>query len=259
MSAALETGGTMLSFSPGAGIAFDASGAIQLDLAALAGGADFSVTATTAEGTPLARYRVLVTAEALTAVTRFDAPNKLDRVTFLSTVAPNWTQQDGCARLIPAATARAHGAWADAQGDGVYRCLFRLKGGLPAAIDRRFTFGARIRLAEANWHGVRVELFETAAGERRIHIREYTGVSGITTSLATTPVAWGYDEWHWLEVSVAGATVRGRVYAEGAIAPAWQVEASTRQVEDGDFGPGGFPASGQAPVIDIRQLEYSPA
>jgi len=53
--------------------------------------------------------------------------------------------------------------------------------------------------------------------------------------------------------------VRGRVYAEAAAAPGWQVEAATGQLDPGAFGPGGFPASGRSPLIDIRQLEYAPA
>lgn len=259
MSTALQTNGTVLTLEPGSGLAFDASGKVNLDVAALAGGADFAVTAALADGTPFARYRVTVVEEPLTVVTRFDAPSKLGQVTFLSTAKPDWTQQEGFARLMPATTARTHGDWAAAAGDGVYRCLFRLKGGLPAALDRRFSFGARIRLAEADWYGVRIELFETTAGDKRIHIREYTGASGVTASLATTSVGWAYDAWQWLEVEVEGASVRGRVYAEGAAAPGWQAEAVTRQLDPGAFGPGGFPASGVAPVIDIRQLEYAPA
>lgn len=257
MSEALQS--PVLTVEPGSGLTFDPSGNIALDIAALAAGADFSVTAATADGTPFARYRVSVVEEPLTAVTRFDTASKLAHVTYLSTVAPGWTQQAGFARLIPATTARAHGDWALGGRDGIYRCLFRLEGGLPAALDRRFTFGARIRLAEADWYGVRVELFETTAGDRRIHIREYTGASGVTSSLATTSVPWSYDAWQWLDVEVRGAAVRGRVYAEGDAAPGWQVEASTGQLVPGAFGPGGFPASGIAPVIDIRQLEFAPA
>ena len=264
MSAVVQPAATRLKFSPGSALVYaPASGDLRLDMAALAGGVDFAVTAEAEDGRPLRRFRVSVVEEALepvdlAVVTRFDAAEKLAELGFVGVVAPSWTQEGGFARLVPAATSRTHGNWARAGGDGFYRCLFRVRGGLPVALDRRFSFGARVRLAEADWLGVRVELFETTAGERRIHIREYTGASGVTASLATATAGWEYDAWQWLEVSLDGPAVKGRVYAEAVVAPAWQVEAVTRQLQAGAFGPGGFPASGLAPVIDIRALEFVP-
>ena len=151
-----------------------------------------------------------------------------------------------------------HGDWSGAGGDGLYRCLFRVRGGLPAAIDRRLLVrGADPARRRTTGTGCGWSSSRPRAGDRRIHIREYAGALGTTQSLATTPASWDYDAWTWLEVEVAGATVRGRVYPEGAAAPAWQVEASTTQLDGGAFGPGAFPAAKLAPVIDIRQLEYS--
>ena len=238
MNDIVQSSGAALRVSPGSGVSIDpASGEVSLDLAALQEGVEFVLAEADAGGTQVAAHRVRVVGVEL-PLTRFDTAAALGEVRFLGSAAPSWTLGDGFARLVPAATARTHGDWSGAGADGTYRCLFRLKGGLPAAVDRRFSFGARIRLAGADWSGVRIEPFETAAGERRLHVREYTGAAGNTVSLATADVGWAYDAWQWLEVEIAGAAVRGRIYAEGAAAPDWQVSATTRQLAAGTFGPG---------------------
>ena len=246
-----------LTILPGTGVTFDAAtGDIALSPEALVSGAELVVAAGTT-----AAWRVQLSAVAPDPVKRLvlDSAAALAEVGFLGTVAPAWTLVNGAARLIPAATARTHGAWITGDNDGIHRCLFRISGGQPAAVDRRFSFGARIGFAGGDWTGLRVEPFETSTGKRYLHIREYTGTSGSTTSLVTTAVAWAYDSWQWLEVKVSGTTVAGRLYAEGAEAPEWQVAATTNAVEPGAFGPGAFPAAGLAPVIDIRRLEFVPA
>lgn len=260
MTTAVQNG-LSLTFGSGSGFTHDAAtGGFTVDPEVLSAGATFTVEAATPGG-PARKFRVTVTEEAqpVSVATSFETAGGLDRVSFIATVPPSWTQQTGFARLVPSATIRAHGDWSGAAGDGLYRCLVRIGGGQPSAIDRRFTFGTRIGLTGGNWTGIRVETFEAANGERRLHIREYTGSSGTTISLATTTVGWTYDAWHWLEVDVDDATVRGRIYPEAAAAPDWQVMALTKQLGAGASGPGGFPSGGIAPVIDIRRLEYLPA
>jgi hypothetical protein len=260
MTTAAQTSGMVLKLSPGSGVAFDAAlGGFVVDPAALAAGAVFTVDAEPSGGAKR-RFQVTI-AEILQpagAATSFETAGALDELSFVATVPPAWTQAAGFARLVPSATVRVHGDWVGAGGDGLYRCLVRIGGGQPAAIDRRFSFGARIGLVGGNWTGIRVETFEAADGARRLHIREYTGSAGTTISLATTTVGWTYDAWQWLEVDVADATVRGRIYPEGAAVPDWQVMAVTKQLASGAFGPGGFPSGGVAPVIDIRRLEFVP-
>lgn len=257
MSNSPDTSSPKLTILPGPGVTFDAAtGDIALSSEALASGAELVVSAGDS-----AAWRVQLSAVPADPVKRLvlDSAPALAEVGFLGTTAPAWTLTEGAARLVPAPTARTHGAWITGDNDGLYRCLFRIAGGQPAAVDRRFTFGGRIGFAGGDWTGLRVEPFETSTGKRYLHIREYTGTSGSTTSLATAAVAWAYDAWQWLEVKVSGTTVAGRIYAEGVEAPEWQVAAVTNAVEPGAFGPGAFPAAGLAPVIDIRRLEYVPA
>jgi hypothetical protein len=247
-----------LKLSPGSGIQFDpASGGLSVNLEALASGVAFRLDSESADGAKRS-FQVTVTEipQQAGTVTSFEKAGELDKVSFLGAVPPSWTQATGFARLVPSGTARAHGDWSGAGGNGLYRTLLRIGGGLPVAIDRRCSFGARVKLVNGNWSGIRVEAFETATGEKRLHIREYTGQSGTTISLATMPAAWTYDAWHWLEVDIADAAVRGRIYPEAAVAPDWQVSAVTQQLAPGAFGPGGFPSGGVAPVIDLRQLEF---
>ena len=261
MTTVAQTSGAQLKISPGTGIQLDpTAGCLVVDLEALATGVDFMVDSQAADGS-LRSYRVNVAEVAQQAgtVTSFETAGSLDRVSFIGAVPPSWTQEAGYARLVPPTSVRTHGDWSGAGGNGLYRCLVRIGGGQPVAIDRRFTFGARVRLASGNWSGIRVETFETVAGDKRLHIREYTGQSGTTISLATTTVGWSYDAWHWLEVDIADASVRGRIYPEAGPAPDWQVSAVTQQLTSGAFGPGGFPSGGIAPVIDVRRLEFVPA
>jgi hypothetical protein len=254
-----QTSRTLLKLSPGAGIRFDpALRGLAVDPEVLASGVAFRLDSECAAGVKRA-FRVVVTEIPQGTVTSFETAGALERVSFLGAVPPAWTQEEGFARLVPSEMARAHGDWSAAGGNGLYRCLVRLGGGQPVASERRFTFGLRVRLADGDWSGVRVETYETATGEKRLHVREYTGTSGATISLATTPVAWSHDAWHWLEVDLADAAVRGRIYPEAAAAPDWQVSAVTRQLAPGAFGPGGLPSGGVAPVIDIRTLEFVPA
>jgi hypothetical protein len=258
LSTIVQSSGALLQLSPGSGIRFDpASGTLSVDPEALAAGVAFRLDSESADGAKRS-FQVTVTEipQQAGTVTSFETAGALDRVSFLSVSPPSWTQATGFARLVPSATVRAHGDWSGAGGNGLYRTLVRIGGGQPVAIDRRFSFGARVKLVNGNWSGIRVETFETATGEKRLHIREYTGQSGTTISLATTPVDWTYDAWHWLEIDIADATVRGRIFREGAAAPDWQVSAVTQQLAPGAFGPGGFPSGGVAPVIDIRKLEF---
>ena len=117
--------------------------------------------------------------------------------------------------------------------------------------------GARVRLAEADWLGVRVDLFETTAGSGAFTSASIPGLGGDGLT-RDRDGRLGDDAWQWLEASLDGPALKGRVYAEAGVARAWQVEAVTRQLQAGAFGPGGFPASGLAPVIDIRALEFVP-
>ena len=71
-------------------------------------------------------------------------------------------------------------------------------------------------------------------------------------------VGWAWDVWHWVELEIDGRMVRARIYPEAAATPDWQIAGTTSQTEPGAFGPGGQPASGRSPVIDLRRLEVHP-
>lgn len=265
MSAISQIPPFVLKLTPGAGITLDpATGAYLLDPEALSGaGVAFTLTGRDAAGTETV-YGVTVSEVipepvSREKITRFDGAAALASVGFLGTTPPSWTLVEGAARLVTSTQARAHGSWAEAAGDGLYRCLFRLGGGLPPTMDRRFSFSARTGFAAGNWTGIRVEPYETSTGGRRLHIREYVGASGTTNSLATVDVGWGYDLWQWLDVEVRGDQVRGRLYAADAPAPDWQISATTQQLAGGAFGPGGFPSGGIAPVVDVKELRFTPA
>ena len=75
---------------------------------------------------------------------------------------------------------------------------------------------------------------------------------------AAAVVGWAWDVWQWVELEIEGTMVRARVYPEAAAAPDWQVVGTTDQTAAGAFGPGGQPASGRSPVIDLRRLEVHP-
>ena len=166
MATAAQTSAIVLKFSPGSGFTFDAaSGGFVVNPAVLAAGAVFTVDAEASSGGKR-QFQVTV-AEILQpagAATSFETAGALDELSFVATMPPAWTQAAGFARLVPSAMVRAHGDWVGAGGDGLYRCLVRIGGGRPAAIDRRFSFGARIGLAGGNWTGIRVETFEAADG-----------------------------------------------------------------------------------------------
>ena len=59
-------------------------------------------------------------------------------------------------------------------------------------------------------------------------------------------------------MEVAGGSVKARLYAQDAEAPAWQLEATTTHTAPGFFGPSAFPIGGVGPSLDVRQLEYVP-
>lgn len=208
-------------------------------------------------------YLIAVTdlAAARRVATDFDTPESVLEMSFVTWLAPEWgLNPGGFARLKPSTGSRAHGAWVKAQGDGLYRCLVRWSGAdLEYSLDRRFSFGARIARSGSDWFGVRVDAYVTSAGAPRLQLRDYTGAKGATRTLATTDAPWSFDAWHWLDVEVAGPSVRARVYSEAAATPDWQLSATTTQTAPGAFGPGGFPALDESPVIDVRRMEYFPA
>jgi hypothetical protein len=145
-----------------------------------------------------------------------------------------------------------HTAWKKFAGDGLYRVLLSFNRDDTPVLDRRVGLAARVRNVGADRYGVRLELYETG-GARKIHLREYTGSSGNTTSLATAAAEWDYETWQWFELEVVGTTVRGRIYSENESAPAWQVSATVSEVGAGAFGPHLFPAKA-AKVVDIRTI-----
>ncbi len=214
-----------------------------------------TVVASNAGGSATQTFPLVIT---YFAATTFNSEESLAAVSFITPTAPSWTfNPEGYGRLVLATKSRAHGNWTGARGDGIYRTLVRWSGAsLSASVDRRFTFGARVRLEGLAWYGVRVETFATSAGDRRLHIREYSGDANSFVSLATVSVGWDYDTWYWLDVEVAGSSIRARLYPELSGAPDWQAVATTTQLAPGAFGPGGFPALQQSPIIDVRRIEY---
>ena len=255
-----------LDVAPGSGLTFDPlSGEIRTDPTQLTAGVDCVVTARAADGAAVAAYRVAIAEVPLTpevpvirdAATRFDNAAALTELQFHATAAPSLALGGDFATLVPASASRVtHGIWSKAGGDGLYRCLFRWRGGLVSHLDRRFGFGARIGFDGSNWTGIRADVFETAIGQKRLHLREYTGSSTNATQLQTKAVAWSFDAWQWLEVEVVGSTVRTRLYAEAEAAPDWQVVATVTETRAGAFGPAAVPAASLSPQIDIRALEF---
>ena len=69
---------------------------------------------------------------------------------------------------------------------------------------------------------------------------------------------WVWNTWYWVELELAGAAVKARIYAEADAAPAWQLVATTTVTGSGAFGPGSLPLNGRSPTVDIRRLEYAP-
>lgn len=202
-----------------------------------------------------------ISSAGITAVeTVFDKTNDLPDLALIVGSSPaTITLQDQTAVRIAASSGRIHTAWAgsDALGDGRYRCLFRLPQDAGSVLDRRFGLSARIERSTAgDWNGIRLEVYETG-GNFKLHLREYTGVGGNTRSLVTQTAVWTYGAWHWLELEITGASVKGRVYAEGSDVPDWQLTAAVVRDADGIFGPHMFPAN-VARFVDIRRIVFIP-
>ncbi len=174
--------------------------------------------------------------------------------------APSWTlEPEGFGRLAPATKGRTHGDWTRAQGDGRYRALARWNGPKTTLSNTRpFSFNGRLSKGGSGWIGFRVDVLQPSAGVRALEISEYVSGTTDATVLATAPVGWEWDRWHWVEVEVDGATVRARLYPEADAAPGWQVAGATTITASGAFGPGGFPLPTGGLYIDIRRLEYAP-
>ncbi|MER2510639.1 MAG: hypothetical protein ABTQ27_18065 [Amaricoccus sp.] len=240
------------------GVSIDAAtGLVTIVATAELSAAPITVKARNAAGAATLTFSLTVVG---VIATDFTSATALSDVSFLRTLAPSWTHDaGGFARLVLTGNSRAHGDWVKAAGDGLYRVLARWSGAtLTPSVDRRFCFSARVGRIGNDWTGIRVETFATTAGDRRLHIREYSGASGATKSLATVNVGWDYDTWYWLDVEISGTSVKGRLYPENGAAPGWQVVATTSVTAAGAFGPGGFPALEQSPTIDIKRLEYHP-
>lgn len=217
------------------------------------------------EGAAAREFHIAVTEMSTAArliATDFNTQESLTEMSFLTWAAPEWgLHASGFARLKPSPASRAHGAWTKAAGDGLYRTLVRWSGAdFEYSLDRRFSFGARIGRTGSDWFGIRVDAYLSSTGVRRMQLRDYTGVKGVTTTLATTDAPWSFDAWHWLDVEVVGTSVKARIYPEAAtVVPDWQLGATTTQTAPGAVGPGGFPALDESPVIDLRRMEYFPA
>ncbi len=253
----------------GAGLTFvleDAPEGVTIDagagLVSVATGAPVAATTVTVRavnsgGTAVQSF----TLEVRAAESVFDNTAALGDITFHDDAgAPSWTRvSEGYARLVPAATGGAYGDWSGASGDGLYRTLARWHN--PGAVQtqfRPFSFGVNTRKEGRNFHGIRLDVYEATARNRQIQFRAFTGRSNGTLPLGTTAtVAWSWDTWYWIEVEVDGAEVRARLYPEGGEAPDWQVAAEVADAAPGGFGPGGISRNGQAPVVDIRRLEFT--
>lgn len=241
--------------APPEGVTIDAGVGLVSILTTAPIAARLTVRASNAAGSAVQSFAVTVRSTR----TVFDAGPALGDVTFLwKGGAPAWTHQpEGFARLVPSLAGQAHGVWAKAAGDGLYRCLARWSGASdPQTVNRPFSFGARLRKVGTSFFGIRIEAFEISRTSRQLQLRQYTGGGDGSTAIASAPVAWNWDAWTWIEVEVAGNLIKARLYPETAAAPAWQAEGVTNQTEPGAFGPGGFPRYSRSPVIDIRRLEY---
>jgi hypothetical protein len=190
--------------------------------------------------------------------TVFDSSEKLADLALIPGSSPATivhVEEDAHAQLA-AGSGRVHTSWKGTSGDGLYRMLLRVSPDAEAILDRRVGLAGRIRREGIDWFGLRLELYE-AGGVRKIHLREYLGSGGNTRPLDTAGADWTYGAWHWLELEATGTSVRGRIYAEAAAAPDWQVSAETSQLQAGAFGPHLFPAN-TAKRIDIKRIEFAP-
>ena len=245
---ALDTAPAGVTINPGSGLV-----AIPTD--ALVAGATITVQARNAGGAAIQSFRVTVRSTR----TVFDVPAKLAEMRFLSQVTrPAWTYEAaGFARLVPPASDRAHGDWSKAGGDGRYRCLVRWNtASLATGNVSPFVFGVRVRQVGGNFTGVYINAFQPNSGTRLLRLHQFTGAGTATTVVASAAPGWEWNIWYWLEVELAGASIKARLYAEGAAAPAWQLAGTTSVTGTGVLGPGGF--GGAKPVIDLRRLEYHP-
>ncbi len=271
MAEEITTGATLTFMNDGDGISIDpTTGAVNIVSGAERSSIAIKVSFQPTEEAELQEFLVAITDlnAANSALTVFDDDTALGKMNFLGYLAPQWsllTEGDRTfARLIPDSSSRAHGDWSNAKGDGLYRTLVRFDWrDQEYSLDRRFSFGARVVKAGNDWHGIRVDAYENSAGERKLHLREYTGQKGMTKGLATADVGWEHGEWMWFEVEVDGTSIKARLYPEAETAPDWQVTVTTTQValsdlDPGAFGPGGFPALNESPVIDVCEISYEP-
>lgn len=173
---------------------------------------------------------------------------------------PAWTHDPaGFARLVPPVRTRVHGRWADAEGNGRYRCLARWTAGNPEALGARpFSFTLRLTQTGADLAGLRVDVAQPGAGQRMLQVHQYTGSGTASSMLGWRAVGWDWGPWTWVEAEIDGTELRARLYPEGAAAPDWQVVVPVTGPDSGAFGPGGFPRFSVSPEIDIRRLEFHP-
>lgn len=237
------------------------SGLVSVPTDAVLEAALVTVRASNARGAAEQTFRVTVRSTASV----FDAPAKLDDLTFgFGGPATTWSYMpERFARLTPTTTGRTHSRWSKAAGDGRYRCLARWTAANTGQADSKpFSFNAGLVQAGTDLAGLRIDVTQPAAGRRELEIRRYEGVGLTSIALATVPAGWEWNAWTWVEVEIDGVSVRARLYAEGAAAPAWQVTAVTTPAGPGAgpgaFGPGGLLRVQQSAGIDIRRLEFHP-
>ncbi len=263
---------------PGPAFHYDPeAGTYRIETATLIGGATLGLTMPGAAGQPPLNYRLEIGYQPpagskpggpgepdapvpVAAASEFASKAALFELSFVHPIEyQGWNlKSNAFGRLQTPPDAPVHGDWSKAGGDGVYRCLFRVLGAaLPESPDRRFCFGARVRVDGNDFHGTRIDLYTD--DEAKIEIRDYTGSGSTSTVIASESSDWQHGSWCWLDVSIVGSSVKARVYPERGEAPAWQVAGTTAATGAGGFGPGGLPGLGTSPVIDVKRLEFVPA
>jgi hypothetical protein len=238
-------------------MAFDATThTVHAGTDALAAGVELVATYVD-EGGRSSRHRLDFQIEA-NLISVFDLNEKLADLALIPGSSPATIVhvENGSHAQLSAGSGRVHTSWKGTSGDGLYRMLLRVSPDAEAILDRRVGFAGRIRREGTDWSGIRLELYE-AGGIRKVHLREYYGSGGNTRPLDTSGANWTYDAWHWLELEAKGKSIRGRIYAEAATTPSWQVSAETSQLQAGAFGPHLFPAN-TAKKIDIKRIEFEP-
>ena len=267
MAEVVSTGATLTFINDGDGVTIDPqTGNVTVESGAARDSIEVKVSLGSVETSDLHEFLIKITdlQASDTTQTVFESVDALASMSHLYYVELEWSLESEAsltfARLVPASNSRAHGDWTKARGDGLYRTLLRWSGDeLDYSLNRRMSFGARVAKTGADWTGIRIDAYKTSDGASKLHAREYVGSKGNTTQLATTDVAWEYGAWCWLDVQVVGDVVKARLYPEDSTAPDWQIVVKTTQLANGAFGPGGFPALDQSPVIDIREMSYQPA